>query len=257
LSKSDWQPATVLSLTLATVLFAGGFLIVENRVEHALLDLQIFRDWAFSAAALSSFLAYWSIASISFLVPFYLDRVLLLDPTRSGALLAPVPIALVVAAPLGGRLADRFGIRAVATTGALINLSDLIVLSTLSISTSSLGIILRLVPFGIGMGLFQPPNNTAMMGAVPPNRYGIVSGMIGALKNLGSMTGVAVTSLVSTIVQLNAMGELERNGITGQVAERQSFTSAVNMTFLLSALICVVVVVMSLARGKNMKASAS
>jgi EmrB/QacA subfamily drug resistance transporter len=255
LSKTDWQPATVISLTLATVLFAGGFLIVENRVEHALLDLEIFREWAFSAAALSSFLAYWSIASISFLVPFYLDRVLLLDPTRSGMLLAPVPIALVVAAPLGGRLADRFGIRAVATAGAVINLLDLIVLSTLTTSTSSLGMILRLVPFGIGMGLFQPPNNAAMMGAVPPNRYGIVSGMIGALKNLGSMTGVAVTSLVSTIAQLNAMAELERNGITGQVAERQSFTSAVNMTFLLSALICIVVVFMSLARGKNTKAS--
>ena len=105
------------------------------------------------------------------------------------------------------------------------------------------------------MGLFQPPNNTAMMGAVPPNRYGIVSGMIAALKNLGSMTGVAITSLVSTIAQVNAMAQLQAGGITGQVAERQSFASAVTMTFLLSAVICVVVVFMSLARGKNMKAS--
>ena len=255
LSKSDWRLSTVLLLTLATIIFAGAFFIVENRVEHALLDLRIFREWAFSAAALSSFLAYWSIASISFLVPFYLDRVLLLDPTRSGALLAPVPLALAIAAPLGGRLADRFGVRAISTTGAVINFFGLLALSTLSPTTSSLGVILRLVPFGIGMGLFQPPNNTAMMGAVPPNRYGIVSGMIGALKNLGSMTGVAITSLVSTIAQVNAMAQLQAGGITGQVAERQSFASAVTMTFLLSAVICVVVVFMSLARGKNMKAS--
>jgi EmrB/QacA subfamily drug resistance transporter len=251
LSKSDWELLTVLSLTIATILLAAGFLMVENRVEHALLDLQIFREWAFSAAALSSFLAYWSIASIAFLVPFYLDRVLLLDPTRSGALLAPVPVALVVAAPLGGRLADRFGIRAIATTGAVINFFGLIALSTLDISTGTLGVILRLVPFGIGMGLFQPPNNTSMMGAVPPNRYGIVSGMIGALKNLGSMTGVAVTSLVFTIAQLNAMAQLEANGISGDLAARQAFASAVRLTFLLSALISVVVIVMSLARRKN------
>jgi len=255
LSRSEWEVPTVVSLAIATILFAAGFLMVENRVEHALLDLQIFREWAFSAAALSSFLAYWSIASIAFLVPFYLDRVLLLNPTRSGALLAPVPVALVVAAPLGGRLADRFGIRAVSTTGAVINLLDLIFLSTLTTNTSSFGMILRLVPFGIGMGLFQPPNNTAMMGAVPPNRYGIVSGMIGALKNLGSMTGVAVTSLVSTVAQVNATAQLEGNGITGQIAERQSFTAAVNMTFLLSAVVCVIVVFMSLARGKDAKAS--
>jgi len=137
----------------------------------------------------------------------------------------------------------------------VINFFGLLALSTLSTTTSSLGVILRLVPFGIGMGLFQPPNNTAMMGAVPPNRYGIVSGMIAALKNLGSMTGVAITSLVSTIAQVNAMAQLQAGGITGQVAERQSFASAVTMTFLLSAVICVVVVFMSLARGKNMKAS--
>lgn len=251
LSKSDWELSTVLSLTIATVLFATGFLMVENRVEHALLDLQIFREWAFSAAALSSFLAYWSIASIAFLVPFYLDRVLLLDPTRSGALLAPVPVALVVAAPLGGRLADRFGIRTITTTGAVINFFGLIALSTLGINTGTLGVILRLVPFGIGMGLFQPPNNTAMMGAVPPNRYGIVSGMIGALKNLGSMTGVAVTSLVFTVAQLHAMVQLEANGTIGQAAARQAFASAVRMTFLLSALISVVVVAMSFARQNN------
>lgn len=251
LSKSDWQLSAVLPLTTATILFAAGFLRIENRVEHALLDLQIFREWAFSAAALSSFLAYWSIAASSFLVPFYLDRVLLLDPTKSGALLAPVPIALAIAAPLGGRLADRFGVRAISTTGAVINLVGLLALSTLNIDTGTVGVILRLAPFGIGMGLFQPPNNNAMMGAVPPNRYGIVSGMIGALKNLGSMTGVAVTSLVSTIAQLNVMAQLEASGVTGELAERQSFASAVRTTFLLSALICVVVVFTSLARGKS------
>lgn len=248
LSKPDWEVTTILSLTIPTIFFAIGFMLVENRVEHALLDLQIFREWAFSAAALSSFLAYWSIASISFLVPFYLDRVLLLDSTKSGALLAPVPIALVVSAPLGGRLADRFGIRALSTTGAVINFFGLIALSTLDINTGTLGVILRLVPFGIGMGLFQPPNNNAMMTSVPPNRYGIVSGMIGALKNLGSMTGVAVTSSIFTIAQSNAVAQLQANGITGELAGRQAFASAVRLTFLLSALISVAVVFMSLAR---------
>jgi MFS family permease len=164
-----------------------------------------------------------------------------------------VPLALVVAAPLGGRLADRFGVRAVSTTGAVINFFGLIALSTLGTTTGALGVILRLVPFGIGMGLFQPPNNNAMMSAVPPNRYGIVSGMIGALKNLGSMTGVAVTSLVSTVAQINAMAQLTTSGLGQEIAERESFASAVRVTFLLSATICVVVVFMSVARGKSVK----
>lgn len=251
LSKLDWQMSVLAPLLLATIVLAAIFLATETRVEHALLDLEIFRRRAFSAAALSSFLSFWAISSVAFLLPFYFDRVLLLSPTLSGALLAPVPIVLVVVAPLGGFLADRFGVRAVCTTGALINCLGLVYLSTLDMKTSRLGVVMRLIPFGVGMGLFQPPNNSAMMGAVPSNRLGIVSGMISALKNLGSMSGVAVTSLVLAITQLSVMDQLQSLGISSEMAERQSFVTAVRVMALLSAAICSIVVLTSFFRGNE------
>ncbi len=251
LSTPGWQVSVLASLLVATIVMGAFFLAIEVRVAHALVDLTIFRKRAFSAAALSSFLSFWAISSISFLLPFYFDRVLLLNPTMSGALLAPVPILLFVIAPLGGYLADRFGVRVVCTTGALINCLGLAWLSTLGLETSRLGVVLRLIPFGLGMGLFQPPNNSAMMGAVPGNRLGIVSGMISALKNLGSMSGVAITSLVLTITQLTVMGRLQTLGISSELADRQSFVSAVRVMSLLSASICLIVVVTSLLRGDD------
>jgi EmrB/QacA subfamily drug resistance transporter len=249
LAKQDRQLSTLASLLVATFVLIAIFLVNEIKSEHALLDLSIFNKRGFSTASLASFLSFWAVSSISFLLPFYFERVLLLEPTMSGLLLAPVPIVLIVIAPLGGYLADRFGVRVVCTTGAVINCLGLLFLSTLAIETSKLGVIMRLVPFGIGMGLFQPPNNSAMMGAVPANRLGIVSGMISALKNLGSMTGVAVTSLILTITQAKVMGQLGVLGISSQLAERQSFIAAVRVMALLSAAICSLVVVMSLFRG--------
>ena len=251
LSKPDWQLSVSAPLLIATLVLAAVFLANETGGEHALLDLRIFRNRGFGAAALSSFLSFWAISSISFLLPFYFERVLLLSPTMSGALLAPVPIVLVVMAPLGGFLADKFGVRAICTTGALINCLGLVFLSTLDMHTTRLGVVMRLIPFGVGMGLFQPPNNSAMMGAVPGNRLGIVSGMISALKNLGSMTGVAVTSLVLSLTHLSVMGQLQTLGIPGALAERQSFVSAVRVMSLLSAGICAIVVLTSLFRGKE------
>lgn len=251
LSKPDWQLSIFAPLLIATLVLAAVFLANETRVEHALLDLRIFRNRGFGAAALSSFLSFWAISSISFLLPFYFERVLLLNPTMSGALLAPVPIVLVVMAPLGGFLADKFGVRAICTIGALINCLGLVFLSTLDVHTTKLGVVMRLIPFGVGMGLFQPPNNSAMMGAVPGNRLGIVSGMISALKNLGSMIGVAVTSLVLILTQLSVMGQLQTMGIPWALAERQSFVSAVRVMSLLSAGICAIVVFTSLFRGKE------
>jgi len=251
LSKPQWQLSIFLPLLVATTAFLTLFVVNEKNREHALLDLSIFRRPGFSAAALSSFLSFWAISSISFLLPFYFDRVLLLDATMSGVLLAPVPIVLVVVAPLGGYLADRFGVRAICTIGASINGLGLLFLSSLDMQTSLLGVVMRLIPFGLGMGLFQPPNNSAMLGAVPVNRLGIVSGMISALKNLGSMTGVAVTSLVLTVTQLTVMNRLADLGVAGGLAERQSFVTAVRLMALLSAGICLVVALTSFLRGDS------
>jgi EmrB/QacA subfamily drug resistance transporter len=251
LSTQDRGKAVYLGLLAAVVVLAGVFLVIESRVTHPLVDLSLFLRRAFSAAVASSYLSFWALSSVAFLLPFYLDRGLALSPSQSGYILAPVPAVLVLIAPLGGYLADRIGARTVSTTGALINCLGLAFLSTLSTNTTPLGVVLRLVPFGIGMGFFQPPNNSAIMGAVPPNRIGIASGMISAIKNLGSMSGVAITSLIFTVAQTTVLGRLQAQGIAATVAERDSYVSAVRVMYLFSAAICSVAVVTSLVRGQK------
>ena len=250
-SKPDWQTSVFIALSIATVILAIVFLTIEARVEHPLLDLNLFRQRDFSAATASSYLSFWAMASVSFLLPFYLDRGLGLSRTISGYVMAPIPIVLVVFAPLGGYLSDRLGARTVSTTGAVINCIGLVCLSTLGTRTTPLGVVLRLVPFGIGMGLFQPPNNSAIMGAVPASRLGIASGMISAIKNLGSMSGVAVTSLFFTVAQIAARKQLQAQGVGDAVAEQGSFVSAVREMYLLSAAICSIAVLTSLVRGQK------
>jgi EmrB/QacA subfamily drug resistance transporter len=249
LSQPDWRESEVTLLLLVTLIMGAGFLLIENRVVHPLLDLSLFRQRAFSAAIVSSFLSFWALAALSFLLPFYLDRVLHLKPTMIGLIFVPVILTLVVVAPLGGYLADRFGARPICTLGALINCFGLVCLSTLGTETTALGVVLRLIPFGIGSGLFQPPNNNAIMGAVPQTRLGIASGMISAIKSLGSMSGVAFASLVFTLARLAAEERLQVADVPAALAEPQLFARAVRVVFLISAAICSIVVVTSLVRG--------
>jgi EmrB/QacA subfamily drug resistance transporter len=249
LSQTARSAPMIATLLMAAVALALAFLVIERRVEHPLLDLTLFHSRAFSAAVTSSFLSFWALSVLSFLLPFYLDRVLGFAPSKIGAIFAPVPLVLLVAAPLGGHLADKFGARMVCTMGAVVNLFSLLGLSTMGTETSALGVILRLIPFGLGSGLFTPPNNSAIMGAVPRSRLGIASGMISALKSLGSMSGVAVTSLIFSIVQVAAMERLLAGGVTNAQAEQQSFASAVSLLFMISATLAAVVIVTSLVRG--------
>jgi EmrB/QacA subfamily drug resistance transporter len=257
LSQPDRSGPVFIALLGATAVLLGCFVAIESRVRHPLLDLSLFRQRAFSAAIASSFLSFWALSALSFLLPFYLDRVLGLSPSQVGSVFAPVPLVLAVVAPLGGHLADRFGSRTICTLGALINCLGLIGLSRLGTETSALGVILGLIPFGIGSGLFHPPNNSAIMGAVPKSRLGVASGMISAIKSLGSLSGVAVTSLIFSVAQQAALERLQALGkrdgtllsVSGAPAGRQSFASAVSLMFLISAAICAVVVVTSLIRG--------
>ncbi|HKY04724.1 MAG TPA: MFS transporter, partial [Blastocatellia bacterium] len=244
------KTASVAALA-GVVLLVAGFIIIESRVAHPLLDIALFRNRAFGAASVSSFLSFWATAATSFLIPFYLERVLVLSPKTSGYIFAPIALFLVIFAPLGGRLADRFGTRAICTIGALINCIGLLLLSTLGPDTSPLGVILRMIPFGIGSGLFQPPNNSSMMGAVPPNRLGIASGMISAVKNFGSMSGVAVTSLVFGLVHAGALERLQATGLAPEDIERQAFLSGLRLMFLISAAICSIAVITSFVRGEE------
>jgi EmrB/QacA subfamily drug resistance transporter len=248
LSRHEYRSTVSIGLLIATIGFAVAFLLIETRDEHPLLDLSLFQRRSFSAASLSCFLSFWAISAVVFLIPFYLDRVLGYSPTQAGQILAPVPLILLGAAPLGGYLADKFGARLVCLIGATINCLGLLSLSTLDANMTALDVMLRIIPFGLGTGLFQPPNNSKMMGTVPRHRLGIASGLIGAMKNLGSMSGVAIISLIFTLAQRVALKKLSSAGETSSILERQSFVAALQITFLIAAAIGSLVVASSLIR---------
>jgi MFS family permease len=111
-------------------------------------------------------------------------------------LLAVVPVTLGITAPLSGSLSDRYGTRPITVTGLIVLLFGYYAMSTLTANTTALGFVLRFMPIGIGMGIFQSPNNSAIMGSAPKERLGIVSGMLAITRSLGQTTGVAVLGAV-------------------------------------------------------------
>jgi hypothetical protein len=67
-----------------------------------------------------------------------------------------------------------------------------VAVSTLTARTTALGYALRFIPVGLGLGIFQSPNNSAIMGAAPRDRLGIVSGMLALNRTLGQTMGIAL-----------------------------------------------------------------
>ena len=128
-------------------------------------------------------------------MPFLLQQVLGYSVVASGLLMTPWPLAVGCVAPFAGRLADRYSAGLLGGIGLAIFAAGLLALSLLGPHPSVIDIIWRMALCGAGFGLFQSPNNRAMIGAAPRERSGAAGGMLATARLLGQTIGaVAVAS---------------------------------------------------------------
>ncbi len=184
----------VLAFFGVFALFLTIFLVVETRSLQPMIDLRFFRNPLFSINLATGFLAFISSAGTILLMPYYLQEVRRYDPLVAGLLLAVVPATVALVAPWAGSLSDRFGTRPLAAIGLGILVLGYAAASTLHINTGVLGYILRFIPIGLGIGCFQSPNNSAIMGAVPVERLGVASGLLSLTRTLGQTVGIATVA---------------------------------------------------------------
>jgi EmrB/QacA subfamily drug resistance transporter len=182
----------VLALFVGASLFLAAFLFIETRVAHPMVDLRMFSSRLFSINLITGFMVFVCSSGVVLLVPFYLQTVLKFGAQESGLLLATIPVALGIVAPLAGSLSDRFGSRRLTAIGLLVLFGGYLAVGTLDENTTALGYILRALPVGIGLGLFQSPNNSAIMGSVSRDRLGVASGFMALTRTTGQTVGVAL-----------------------------------------------------------------
>lgn len=213
----------VVGLLVLFVVALGAFVAIERRVVQPMLDLDLFRNRLLSVNLVTGWMSFIAIAGLLVLVPFYLQNVLGYDVRTMGQLLAITPIALGLAAPLSGSLSDRIGPRPVLVFGLATMVAAYLGLSTLDTDTSTLGYILLSLPVGLGIGIFQSPNNSAVMGAVPPNRLGVTSGMLTITRITGQITGIAVLATVwsARVGAAGGVGDPTESAAAAQVAGLQ------------------------------------
>ena len=182
----------VLALLAACGMFLAGFVAVERRTSYPMIDFGMFGNALFSINLITGFVTFVAMAGTLILMPFYLENILGYDPQQMGLLLAVLPIAMGLTAPLSGAMSDRVGVRPIAVIGLLTLLVGFIAVSTLDEHTSALGYAVRFLPIGVGMGIFQSPNNSAIMGAAPRARLGVASSLLSLTRTMGQTVGVAV-----------------------------------------------------------------
>jgi MFS family permease len=143
-------------------------------------------------------------------------------------------------------MTDRGGARLPTVLGMLLSAVALAALALVSAGGDVKLIVLLLALLGVGMGLFTPPNNSAIMGSAPANRLGVAGGILNMTRSIGTSLGVALTGALLGILLSAQTGEHVEGTLNVDPAALQV---AVQITLLFLAALALVAGVLSGVRG--------
>jgi DHA2 family multidrug resistance protein-like MFS transporter len=176
---------------------AIGYIMVRR--EHAaaapMLPIDLMRIPIFALSIGTSICSFAGQMLALVSLPFLLQSSLHYSAVQTGLMITPWPIAISLVSPIAGRLADRYPAGILGALGMLVFASGLLALALLPSHASIPDIVWRMALAGAGFGLFQSPNNRAMIGAAPLARSGGASGMLGTARLLGQTIGAVLVAV--------------------------------------------------------------
>jgi EmrB/QacA subfamily drug resistance transporter len=249
--KRGYGSAPAAALAGAAILLLALFIFQERRATEPTVDLGLFKDRVFACANLSLGFMFFALGFYTFLMPFYLIDGLGYSAWHTGLTIAVVSVTTLVVAPVSGSLSDRIGTRLLCTAGITLICIALLLISRLDLQSSTADVVLRLVLFGVGSGLFQSPNNSSILGAAPRDRLGTASAMLATIRQIGISLGVAASGTLFAGYRASFAAQLAESSADPSMIGKLSLVSSFQDTLVIAFAICSIGIVTSLARGKG------
>lgn len=187
------------AVTVAGVLCWAMLLHYQRERLEPIVPVDLLARRPFLLACMVGFLGF--VASNLYIVamPFTLASAFHRGPGTIGLLIAPWAVGVATMSFVVSRLADRFPASVLSSIGLFITASGFCLLWFLPTDASNWDIAWRTLFAGCGFGLFQPPNNRAIMVTAPPGREGGASGMLSVARLAGQTTGALFVAALFTI----------------------------------------------------------
>ncbi len=257
-NRMGWTNIIIISLLCVAIFGFVAFIVIEAKIEYPMLDLALFRrNRVFAAANSAALLNYVATMGVTFLLSIYLQSILEFSPAIAGLLLLPTPAFMALMSPITGRYSDKVGTRILCFIGMWIMAFALVILIIiLSIPAIPIQwIILSLGVWGLGIGFFSSPNQSAIMKSVEKKQLGIASGTLSTMRVTGQSISIGLLSAILAIFILpSVLSDILSHQFVGDPATIQlQFTNGLITAFVVVIGICIVCAFLSLVRGKEIR----
>jgi EmrB/QacA subfamily drug resistance transporter len=248
-NDDGWGSAKILVLLAAAAALLAAFAVVELRRDQPLLDLRLFRIPTFTGAQIVAFSIHASMFSMFLYITLYMQNVLGFSPLETGLRFLPVSLLSFLAAPIAGKLAERYPVRGFLSAGLTLTGLGLVEMHGLQPSDSWTALLPGFILAGVGIGFINPPLATAAIGVVEPRRSGAASGINSTFRQVGTAVGIAG---LGAILQSKLSHGLGSGGFAGPAAGA-AYIDALNDLFLVGAAVAFVgaACALFLVRGRD------
>jgi EmrB/QacA subfamily drug resistance transporter len=184
--------APVVAAFFVAVVATALFVVVERRVHHPMVPLELFRNRPVSISLAAGFAFMVGYYGLPFVVSLLLQQERGFTPLATGLVFLPMMVAGAALTPFSARAAERWGRRAMLASGLALMAVDLVVVGLAAPTAPAWLLGLLMVPLGVGGPLVSPTATAVLLDAVPGRSVGTASGVFNTSRQLGGALAIAV-----------------------------------------------------------------
>jgi EmrB/QacA subfamily drug resistance transporter len=194
-----WNAGVLIPAVIGLVLVLGfvGWAL-SRRNTAPLLDLRLFADRNMTVAVVTIVLFIAAFYGASLLLPTYFQEVRGSTPLKSGIILAPQGIGVMLLMPVAGVLADKLGAGKVVLPGVVAIVVSMVMFTRISATTPYWYLLLALFIMGVGMGCSMMPTFSAAMATLREHTIARGSTLVNIVQQIAASIGTALFSVLLT-----------------------------------------------------------
>ena len=200
-----WTSPLILGGFALAAVAVAGFLAIESRAAHPMVELTMFRRREFSGGTGTMMIWAFGILGIYFFTSLYLQETLGFSPVKAGLAFVPMALCVALFAVIAPWMQARAGAHRTVASGMLLMVVGLVLFARLGLHASYASLLPGFMLFGAGAGLMNVPLTNAVMAATPTARAGIASALLNASREVAGLLGITVIGAVLSTRQSAAL----------------------------------------------------
>lgn len=186
----------LISGCIGTLIF---YFVEKKTTDYPLINLDLFKSKSYLFGCVTSMINYSAFIAVNFLLAQYLIFIMGFEPFKAGCILSVSAVAMLVLSPIAGTLSDKFNPQNVSTAGMIFTTMSLVVMALFNESTGLIMILMSLIVFGTGNGLFFPSNTKSVISLAEEKHFGVAGAILNDTKVIGQAFGMGIVLLIISI----------------------------------------------------------